>query len=319
MPNLLSLPRELRDDIYKWVLNGPFQSSAPRSSTRTRKRVSKLTAKDAATDSTTKNATNPANPTNGSSMPVGKPPKPTSAGPGDNYYDGEEIVRYPLSTPLPPTQSLLHTSRQIRAEMLDSISRTPLRYKVELAFRQDTDTLYPTWITVPALSHRVDVLDVDIRVRRGKTSSVCSFNGDDEREREGNIFSGGLTLLRRFLERGVFFLSSKKAQKITVGLLALNILTKDLLDNCEDEAKEAREAIDNIGQFLDEWFRGDTDEDATPQERAHMDEFMQLLRERVDRFSCRIGEASREWDIKAVMGERERLKLEREQEPEPAE
>ncbi|KAH0559943.1 hypothetical protein GP486_003540 [Trichoglossum hirsutum] len=296
MPNLLSLPRELRDDIYKWVLHGPFPS-ASRSSTRSRKRISKQPPKKP--------------------LESDEPPK---LGPGDEYYDGEEVVRYPLATPLPPTYSLLHTNRQIRDEMLDSISRTPLRYKVELAFRQETETLYPTWISVPALSHRVDVLDVDLRVRRGKTSSVCSFSGDDEREHEGDIFSGGLTLLRRFLERGVFFLSSKKAQKISVGLLALNVLTKDLFDNCEDEAEEAREAMDNVGQALDQWFVDDIG-DAVYEYRTHIDDIMQLLKERVGRFSCRIGDSSREWDIKAVMAERERLKLkrerEREQEPEP--
>jgi hypothetical protein len=135
-------------------------------------------------------------------------------------------------------------------------------------------------------------------------------NGDDELEREGNVFSGGLMLLRRFLERGVYFLSKKKAQKITVGLLALHILRKDLNNN----GREAKEELDEIAQGLDEWFRGDMDEGTSPQERERQDELMRFLAERIDRFSCQIEDARREWDVKAVVAERERLR--REQEPE---
>jgi hypothetical protein len=234
----------------------------------------------------------------------------TSTNSGADYYDGEETVRYPLTTPLPPMHSLLYTSRQIRAELLETLARTRLRYKIDVSFRDDTDILYPTWISVPALSHRIDVLDVDLRIRRGKTSSLCSINGEDEPENEGDAFSGGLMLLRRFLERGVYFLSKKKAQKITVGLLALNILPKDL----DKGGRDANEIIEDIGQFLDEWFRGDTDEDdyGTPQERERLDELMHFLSERIDRFSCQFEEARREWDIKAVISERERLRKERE-------
>jgi hypothetical protein len=164
MPNLLSLPRELRDDIYKWVLSGPFQSGTPRPSLRSRKRVSKQTAKDAATDSTN-NPANTADPANDNSIPAAatsssSPDGPsssiTSTSSGADYYDGEETVRYPLTTPVPPMHSLLYTSRQIRSELLETLSRTRLHYKIDLAFRDDTDILYPTWISVPALSHRVD-------------------------------------------------------------------------------------------------------------------------------------------------------------------
>jgi len=110
--------------------------------------------------------------------------------------------------------SLLHTSRQIRAELLETLSLTRLHYKVDLGFRADTDTLYPTWISVPALSHRVDVLDVNLRIRRGKTSSLCSVQGgDDELEREGDVFCGGLILLGRFLDRGVYFLSRRRRRR----------------------------------------------------------------------------------------------------------
>jgi hypothetical protein len=311
MPNLLSLPRELRDDIYKRVLSGPLQTGISRPSLRSRKRVSKQTSKNVATD-----------PASDSSIPVAttsdsSPNEPsssiTSTTSGAGYYDGEETVRYPLTTPLPPMHSLLHTSRQIRAELLETLSLTRLHYKIDLGLREDTDVLYPTWISVPALSHRVDVLDVNLRIRHGKTSSLCSVHGDgdgDELERDGDVFSGGLMVLRRFLDRGVYFLSKKKAQKITVGLLAMHILLPKDQDYSVEDSKEL---LKDLAQFLDEWFRGNTDEDSSPQERERQDELMRFLAERIDRFSCQIEDARREWDLKAMVAERERLREKREQ------
>jgi hypothetical protein len=310
MPNLLSLPRELRDDIYRRVLSGPLQTGTSRPSLRSRKRISKRASENVAT-----------NPANDSFIPAeatsdSSPNEPSSSTtnttPGAGYYDGEETIRYPLTTPLPPMHSLLHTSRQIRAELLETLSLTRLHYKIDLGFRSDTDILYPTWISVPALSHRVDVLDVNLRMRHGKTSSLCSVHGDgdgDELEREGDVFSGGLMLLRRFLDRGVYFLSKKKAQKITVGLLAIHIL----LPKDRDSNVDSKEVLEDLAQFLDEWFRGNTDEDSSPQERERQDELMRFLAERIDRFSCQIEDARREWDVKAMVAERERLRQEQEQ------
>jgi hypothetical protein len=207
--------------------------------------------------------------------------------------------------------SLLHTSRQIRAELLETLSLTRLHYKIDLGVRGDTDTLYPTWIFVPALSHRVDVLDVTLRIRRGKTSSLCSMNGDDdEPEPEADLVSGGLMLLRRFLDRGVYFLSKKKAQKITIGLLALHIL---LPKNDEWDWKDSEELLKDISKSLDEWFHGDILEYDPPQERERQDELIRFLAERIGRFSCQIGDAKREWDLKAVVAERERVRREQEQ------
>src|SRR2546430_2613598 len=178
MPNLLSLPRELRDDIYKLVLSSPLQTGISRPSLRSRKRVLKQTSKDNATDSASDGHISEA--TTSDSLPNEASGSIANTTPGAGYYDGEESVRYPLTTPLQPMHSLLHPSRQIRAELLETLSLTRLHYKIDLGVRGDTDTLYPTWIFVPALSHRVDVLDVTLRIRRGKTSSLCSMNGDDD-------------------------------------------------------------------------------------------------------------------------------------------
>jgi hypothetical protein len=320
MPNFLSLPRELRDDIYRRILSGPLQTGTSRPSLRSRKRVSKQTSKDVATDPASDSSIPPAATSNSPIPPAAtsdsSPNEPSSSitntTPGAGYYDGEETVRYPLATPLPPMNSLLHTSRQIRAELLETLSLTRLHYKMDLGFRNDTDILYPTWISVPAFSHRVDVLDVNLRIRRGKTSSLCSVQADDdELEPEGDIFSGGLMLLQRFLDRGVYFLSKKKAQKITVGLLAIHILPPKDYDY---NLKDSNELLKDVGQFLDEWFRGDTHEDSSPQERERQDELMRFFAERIDRLSCQIEDARREWDVKAVIAERERLRQKQKQE-----
>jgi hypothetical protein len=310
MPNLLSLPRELRDDIYKRVLSGPLQTGTSRPSLRSRKRISKQTSKNVATDAAGDSSI-PAEATSDSS-PNEPSSSITNTTPGAGYYDGEETIRYPMTTPLPPMHSLLHTSRQIRAELLETLSLTRLHYKIDLGLRADTDILYPTWISVPALSHRVDVLDVNLRMRHGKTSSICSAQGDgdgDELEREGDVFSGGLMLLRRFLDRGVYFLSKKKAQKITVGLLAIHIL----LPKDHDSNVDSKELLEDLARFLDEWFLGNTDEDSSPQERERQDELMRFLAERIDRFSCQIEDARREWDVKAMVAARERLGQKQEQ------
>ena len=187
--------------------------------------------------------------------------------------------------------------------MLDSVTRTPLHYKIDLAFRDDTATYDPTWISVPSLAYHVDVLDVDLRVRPGKTSSLCSINDDDTREREGDVFFGGLMLLRRFLDRGVLFLSKKKRQKITIGLLALNCLTQDVGTG----GKKPKGLIDDIGEFLDEWLRGTNTFDNSPYTLERQDELLRFFSERIDRFSFRYGDASREWDIKAAIASREPL------------
>jgi hypothetical protein len=185
MPNILTIPREIRDEIYKWGLLDTLASCESSPLQRGRKRV----AYDAA---------NP-----------------------ETHY-GEEGIRYPDHTPLPPTHSLLRTSRQLRAELLDCVRRMgPLTYRIDLTNREDKNTLYPTWISVPILTKRVDFIEVQLRTRRRKTSSISGIVSDNDMEPYGDPFVRGLALLERFLERGVYFLSKKKRQTMSVGLLAI--------------------------------------------------------------------------------------------------
>lgn len=272
MPNLLTIPREIRDEIYKWGLLDSLASSQSRALQRDRKRI----------------AFDDADP--------------------ETHY-GEESVRYPEHTSLPPTHSLLQTSRQLRAELLERIQRMgKLKYKIDLTNRGDKDTLYPTWISVPAFATRVDLVEVELRVRNRKTSSVWTVAEGEGREYEGFVFLGGLVLLQRFLERGIHFLSKKKAQKITIGELAIYVDRPDFVDE-EDTARE----MDEFAEFLDDWMRGATVlgplEDAKEREERQF----RLLAGKVERVSLFArNKLRREWDMSEMLEKRdeeERLRM----------
>jgi hypothetical protein len=276
MPNILTIPREIRDEIYKWGLLDTLASAESRALQRERKRVA-YTASDPET-----------------------------------LY-GEDSVRYPQHTSLPPTYALLHTSRQIRAELLERVKRMgPLRYRIDLTNRDDKDVLYPTWISVPVLPGlgergRVDVLECVLRVRRRKTSSVCTVDGDEDGGFEGDVFFGGLGLLQRFVERGVYFLSKKKAEKISVGLLAIDVDKSSEYLTPERSINE----VDEFADRLDKWMRG-LDEFGTGEQEEwdREDRQFRFLASKIDRLSLSLkGNLRREWDLKDMITKRDEERL----------
>ena len=124
MPTLLTIPREIRDQIYGWTLSDTLASFQSRDLQRERKRLTHF----------------PSDP---------------------ETLFGEDAVQYPVHTSLPPAHGLLHTTRQIRNEFLDSIKRLgSIRYKVDLVDRKDRGVLAPTWISVPCLPCFTDRIDV---------------------------------------------------------------------------------------------------------------------------------------------------------------
>jgi hypothetical protein len=266
MPNILTIPREIRDEIYKWGMLDTLASCESSPLQRGRKRV----AYDAA---------NP-----------------------ETHY-GEEGIRYPDHTPLPPTHSLLRTSRQLRAELLDCLRRMgPLTYRIDLTNREDKNTLYPTWISVPILTKRVDFIEVQLRTRRRKTSSISGIVSDNDMEPYGDPFVRGLALLERFLERGVYFLSKKKRQTMSVGLLAINI---------DKEEQFSDEEIDEWVDGLDGWMMGTRDLDqGLPEDFEREDKQFRFLVGKIEKVSLAFqGKSRREWDLQEMLQKREERRL----------
>lgn len=186
----------------------------------------------------------------------------------------------------------------------------PLRYRIDLTNRDDKDALYPTWISVPVLpgfqGGRVDVLECVLRVRSRKTSSVWTVAGDENGDYEGDVFFGGLGLLQRFVERGVYFLSKKKAEKISVGLLAIDVdKISDYLTE-EDYIKE----VDDFADRLEEWMRGINEFGNTGEEWEREDTQFRILAGKIDRLSLSVkGNLRREWDLKEMVTKRDEQEL----------
>ncbi|KUJ15174.1 uncharacterized protein LY89DRAFT_685985 [Mollisia scopiformis] len=276
MPTLVTIPREIRDEIYSLTLAAPL----PALPTRDRTRLS----------------------------------YPSSD--SDETYFGENCVRFPHQTPLPPSHGLLHTSRRLRYELLDAIKRLGcIRYKVDIADRKNTGVLVPTWLSVPCLPcfvDKIDVLEVNWRPRFLKTTSVASFNGDDDREDVyWNRFSGSLSMLQRFVERGVYLLSKKKRQKTHIGCLEIRM-------NYPPE--ERVEDVDEICDFINAWMTTEHGEIAWEDESWEKeDEQFRLLAEKIDRVTLLAnGALKREWVMSEMLvkrNEAEALRRERAENP----
>lgn len=319
MPNLLSLPRELRDDIYGWLLRGQL---AMKSSHRPRIRVSKKTelAQNAVTGElpTCGNVLlDSANPP-GVSMVMQNSGLPNEyntpdllSASGEEYFDGEESVRYPSAKPLPPVESLLCTNHQLRAEMQQTVRKNPVHYKMRLAFREDKELLYPTWISMPAFTDRIDTLDVEIRIRRKRTASIFSTTSSiastaNDSLCEGDVWFGGLVLLQRFLERGPSFLSRKKDIKaytpITIACMTLQIVPKDL-----EYPQPSKQVFDDAVGWVNDVLLGRDPGSLAEGERKRMDSFLCFFAERIDRFAVEVEQMREEWVMKDATAGREEM------------
>jgi hypothetical protein len=269
MPTLLTMPREIRDQIYDWTLSDTLASSRSRDLQRERKRVTHF----------------PFDP---------------------ETLFGEDTVQYPVHTSLPPAHGLPHTTRQIRHEFLDSIKRLgSLRYKVDLVDRKDRGVLAPTWISVPCLpcfTDRIDVLEVNWRLRLGKTSSVVTSVGESDYYL-CNAINGSLALLQRFVERGVYLLSKKKRRKVHIGLLEIHLNGgADIDEETLDEY-----AIDACS-FLDNYLLGEVSSvyDDYDQKRETFDAQFELLVSKIDRIQLYANSTlKQEWELRDAIAKRE--------------
>lgn len=220
------------------------------------------------------------------------------------YYDHEECVRYPLTHRIPPSQGVLRTNHQLRAEMQDMVEKSHLRYKIKLAFRNDKDTIYPTWLSVPAVSDHIDILDVEISMRRRKTTSLfSSLTGESEElEQEGDLVWSGLVLLQRFLERGVDFLSKKKARNTTIGLLALHVIPKG-----DEFYLASDELFEQLCGWAETLLLGVNSDDYIfdCKEQNRLDGFAHFFAERISQVSMTVDDRVKQWNVKECVAQRD--------------
>ena len=126
------------------------------------------------------------------------------------------------------------------------------------------------------------------------------------------FFSGGLALLQRFLERGVYFLSKKKREKISVGTLAVHVrVPKEQEKETEDGAKE-------IADVLDEWMRGNVEpsgSESVMERKEREDAQFRIFAGRVERVELSlVGKLERTWVLKEMLEAREKSTMERNEE-----
>jgi len=270
MPGLLTIPRELRDRIYDWTLSDTLASFQSRVLQRERKTI-EYSESDPET------------------------------------LFGDNNVQFPTQTSLPPAHGLLHTTRQIRHEFLDSIRRLgAVRYEVDLVDRKDRGILAPTWISVPCLpcfTDRIDVLSVNWRARSSRTSSIATSVGDSQYY-VCNAFNGSLALLQRFIERGVYLLSKKKRAKLHIGLLEIHVNTRGTeLDSEEETRKFAQEAC----VCLDDYLLGEPSLIYySGENRQILDRQFEILVSKIGRVQIHAnGAVEREWDLSNAVTRRE--------------
>ena len=204
--------------------------------------------------------------------------------------------------------------------------RASIDYKIRLAFREDKELLYPTWISVPAFADRIDVLDVEIRIRRKKTASLFSTTSSivsqsDEGRRDGDLYFASLVLLQRFLERGPSFLSKRIAPQthtsLTIGTIVLHVVPKDLF--YPQPAKDVfSDTIEWVNEFLVDEEEGHVNAHNLERWKRTQD-FLRIFTERIDRLAVQVEDLRQEWDLKRVMAEREERFRRRREEADRAE
>lgn len=350
MPSFLSLPRELRDNIYRKILdiqtNPEPEPSAPKGLTSlkiddpeerkkrpsNRTRIGRPSEKKRVDSGILQNAVDvSANGATSGNKVDGETQTETAElcfdGMGmevePEYYDGEESVRYPKRTPTTNVSGLLQSSQQLRAEVLDAVSRSRMRYRIVISYRDDNGRVYPTWVNLPAFASAIDELDVDMRLRPSRSSTLCSANWDDDGDDgegtgskyDGDLAYGTISLLQRFLERGAHFLDRKRRRPLRIGHLRVSWR---VVNPQQSGTNVSPESADDMQRFFDEWFAGEYEDGFLAKSQRREDEFIIWLAERIGKFSLSMavgrGETahvrSRSWNLPEATAKR-RARLEK--------
>ena len=168
------------------------------------------------------------------------PPPSSPADSGERQLSDEETfqgskIYFPYPVHISST-ALLLTNHQIHAEFAACIARLKksgrLRYKLDCMLYEE-ESIYPTWLSVPVLSERIDVLEVDFRLFGAPDGDAHGYMG----YWKGDLIAPGpvvwslLALLERFLKQGPDFLScDRDERKIRLDTLVLNVLDTSVPD-----------------------------------------------------------------------------------------
>lgn len=262
MPNFLGLSRELRDLVYMAVLNS-----------------------------------------------ANKPPPSPSADSEERHQSYEETFQgcnmYSTHPVHIASAALLLTNRQIHAEFAASIARLKrsgrLRYKLDCMLYEE-EIIYPTWLSVPVLSERIDVLEVDFRLFGDPAGNAHGYMDywKADHGAASPVLWGLWTLLKRFLTRGPDFLSPEKDErKIEVDTLVLNVIDTSYpdedwipgYDRSRDDIMHSEHVVNEMSHAIDRLLEWSTST------------YAGLIFEHVSSISlCDDGHEYRSWNLDAMPG-----------------
>ncbi|KAL2375435.1 hypothetical protein BDBG_07441 [Blastomyces gilchristii SLH14081] len=162
----------------------------------------------------------------------------------------------PVEWTIPAGQALLLVNRQIAAETRAILARYPLTYQLDIMMIQER-YLWPTWLSVPVLSNRIDELKITFRTFGSAVSPrnhQHMFSSSPTGMFDYRLYTNDpprlvlclLSVIERILLRGVPFPSparlSNTSQEWDVNTIeSLLIVEDDILP--EEDSEELRECI----------------------------------------------------------------------------
>ncbi|RFU25169.1 hypothetical protein B7463_g11168, partial [Scytalidium lignicola] len=152
----------------------------------------------------------------------------------------------------------------------------------------------------------IDVLEVLWKVRAGKTSSIATFVQDNEPyDSSGAGISSAFVLLQRFIERGVYLLSKKKARKIHIRTLVMHLnISEEIGEDFDNFSIQG--VVREIIEFLDEWMLGIKFVRWDMEARLRETVQFKLFASKIDRVQLLAnGVLKHEWEVREMVAKRE--------------
>eukprot|EP00026_Physarum_polycephalum_P013609 Phypoly_transcript_14027.p1 GENE.Phypoly_transcript_14027~~Phypoly_transcript_14027.p1 ORF type:complete len:249 (+),score=42.45 Phypoly_transcript_14027:203-949(+) len=163
----------------------------------------------------------------------------------------EKCNQYPSQLPPLYYVTLLCVNKQISSEVKKMFHKKKLIYKLDCLIGDRA--IYPTWISIPRLSNKVDVIEANIRlsgrqtIEKGWSSGCRCCTGGP-----GPLIWSLAALLLRFVTHGPDFLTGKNTK---VGTLIVNV-ENNVRDNKGDvqfmhSARLQQVLTEEIGYLLE--------------------------------------------------------------------